>query len=83
MKAILEFDMAPNNENQFEEEQKLKLCLSATDMSIALWDISQLFRNELKYNENLSESEYKLLERLQSNFLETLDDNNIRYILNI
>ena len=83
MKAILEFDMAPNNENQFEEEQKLKLCLSATDMSIALWDTSQLFRNELKYNENLSESEYKLLERLQSNFLETLDDNNIRYILNI
>ncbi len=83
MKVILEFNMAPNNENQFEEEQKLKLCLSATDMSIALWDISQLFRNELKYNENLSESEYKLLERLQSNFLETLDDNNIRYILNI
>jgi len=78
MKATYEFDMG-----EPRERKQAILLLKAEDLAITLWDISQLFRNSLKYeglmrdNKYLTEDEYAVVEKLQERFNEILKDNDI------
>jgi hypothetical protein len=45
-------------------------------MYAALWDISQELRTLWKYEE-LSEEEWKIVERIRENFYDILEKNNI------
>ncbi|MCK5535405.1 MAG: hypothetical protein KAI79_01185 [Bacteroidales bacterium] len=81
MKAILEFDTS-----EPEQNRELKLAIKAEDMSIALWDIDQMFRNILKY-ENiahegyLTEEEYDVVEKLRKDFNDLLEERDIKMVL--
>lgn len=79
MKAILEFDIT--GDEQFEEKAKLNLALRSDDLSFAIWDTYQLFRGELKYNEELTEQEYKLVEGLRDKFIEIIEERNLQFVL--
>jgi hypothetical protein len=70
MKAKLEFDLP-------EDEFDYKLCNQASNMWSALIDFKDYLRNELKYNDKLTEGEYETLESLQTKFFEIISDNNI------
>ncbi len=79
MKHIIEFDMS--GENMYEEERKLKCMLSADEMSFALFDIDQYFHSQLKYNEELLEEEYTILEKARLAVVEILRERNILNVL--
>lgn len=76
LKAKLEFDL-----NEPEDYKKHKCYCAAEEMSIALWDIEQLFRQELKYNEDLNQDQYEIVSKLQSKFREILEERDIKFVL--
>jgi hypothetical protein len=69
MKAILEFDL-PDDQDEFTMATK------ASKYWVALWDISQRYRSKLKH-EQLSESEYLLIEAERDAFFEILEGHGI------
>lgn len=76
MKAILEFDLSDP-----DDRREHLLCIKANDMSIALWDIEAFFREELKYNEKLTEDQCKIIERIHKDILTIIDDHEINFVL--
>ena len=63
MKAILEFDLP-------EEQEEYKMANKGSDYFHALWDIDQeIFRKRVKYDDTLSDKEYKLVEKMREEFL--------------
>ena len=72
-KATLEFDLSEPH-----EQQELNLKLRATDMAIALWDVEQMFRHELKYNEDITDDQYTIVEKLQEKYFDMIDDRNLK-----
>ncbi len=76
MKAILEFEV-----DEPQDRKELKRVTSATEMSIALWDIDVMFRNKLKYDETLSEGEYDIISSLREDFWTILKDQDVEFIL--
>ena len=79
MKHIIEFDLS--GEDQIEESKRLKRCINSLDMEIAIWDILQEFRNEMKYNEDLSARDIELLDNMRSKMLQIIEDKDLGYIL--
>ena len=69
MKAKLTFNLP---EDKYEWENAIR----ADAMYAALWDISQELRTLWKYEE-LSEEEWKIVERIRENFYDILQKNNI------
>ena len=69
MKATLEFNL-PDDQNEFD------MAVQSGNMYAALWDISQDLRKLWKYEE-LSEEEWKMVERIRDKFYETLSDHQI------
>lgn len=69
MKATLEFNL-PEDQHEFD------LAIQGSKMYSALWDISQELRRLWKYEE-LSEEEWKMVERIRDKFYEILGDNQI------
>jgi hypothetical protein len=70
MEAILKFDLP-------EDDFEYRTCNQASDMWSALIDVKDYFRNELKYNDKLTEEEYKVLESAQTRFFDILTDNKV------
>ena len=70
MEAILKFDLP-------DDDFEYRTCNQASDMWSALIDIKDYFRNELKYNDKLTEEEYKVLESIQTRFFDILTDNKV------
>ena len=70
MKAILEFNL-PDDQHEFD------LAVQGSNMYSALWDISQELRTLWKYEE-LSEEEWKMVERIRDKFFEILDEYQIK-----
>jgi len=70
MKAKLTFNL-PEDQNEFD------LAIQGSKMYLALWDISQELRTLWKYEE-LSEEEWKMVERIRDKFYEILDENQIK-----
>ena len=70
MKAILEFNMP-------EDQVEFDFAVQGSKMYSALWDISQELRTIWK-REELSEEEFKIVERIRDKFYEILDENQIK-----
>lgn len=70
MKTIMEFNL-PQDQIEFD------LAIQGSKMYSALWDISQELRQLWKY-EQLSDAEFKMVERIRDKFHEILDENQIR-----
>lgn len=60
-----------------EDEKELILKTKSIEMAIAIWDVEQLFRNELKYNEELTDGEYKIVEGLQERYFEIINGHGV------
>lgn len=73
MKIILQFDTEKD-----EEINLHKTYIKAEDMSLALWDIKQMFRNRLKYG---IEEGYSEIEKLSENFFEILNNYDLNIII--
>jgi hypothetical protein len=58
MKITFEFDGDDSHE-------EAKMVFLARDFYSALWDIDQRCRTRMKYEENVSDEEYKLMEELR------------------
>lgn len=69
MKAKLTFNLP-------EEQHEWENAMRADAMFCALWDVSQELRTLWKYEE-LSEEEWKMVERIRDKFHEILSDHNI------
>jgi len=69
MKATLEFNL-PDDQHEFD------LAVQGSKMYSALWDISQELRAIWKHEE-LSDEEFKMVERIRNKFFEILEDNQI------
>jgi hypothetical protein len=70
MTATLTFNL-PDDQHEFD------LAVQGSKMYVALWDISQELRKLWKYEE-LSEEEWKMVERIRDKFFEILDENQIK-----
>lgn len=70
MKARLTFNL-PDDQAEFD------FAIQGGKMYSALWDISQELRKIWKYEE-LSEEEFKIIERIRDKFYEILDENQIK-----
>ena len=69
MKAVLKFNLP-------EDQAEFDFAVQGSKMYSALWDISQELRTLWKYEE-LSEEEWKIVERIRDNFYDILQRNNI------
>ena len=70
MKARLTFNLP-------EDQAEFDLAIQGSRMYSALWDISQELRTLWKYEE-LSDEEWKMVERIRNKFYEILDENQIK-----
>jgi len=69
MKAKLTFNLP-------EDQAEFDFATQGGNMYSALWDISQELRTLWKYEE-LSEEEWKIVERIRESFYDILQKNNI------
>lgn len=76
MIAKLEFDT-----DEPQQQRELKLCVKAVDMSIALWDIDQMFRRILKYDETITEDQDIIVEALRKEFWDILKNQDVEMAL--
>lgn len=60
-----------------EDQAEFDFAIQGSNMYSALWDISQELRTLWKYEE-LSEEEWKIVERIRNKFYEILDENQIK-----
>lgn len=78
MKIILEFDTEKD-----EEFQLHKTYIKAEDMSLALWDITQLLRGKVKYApDSMSEETYKELESIKEDIHSIINKYDLDNIVN-
>ena len=71
MKAILEFNL-PEDQNEYQ------MANDASNMFIALWDMSQWLRKQTKHiPDNMSDIELNTLEKCREEFINVLINNNI------
>ena len=77
MKVILEFDTEKDGESQL-----YKTYVKAEDMSIALWDITQLLRKERKYpKEEISSETYKKIEELEQSVWDIINEYDLTHLI--
>lgn len=69
MKVTIEF----NN----EEKDDLQTALDGYKWKLVAWDMSQKFREYLKYTE-LTNEEYTIVEKIKGDFFEFLDDYGLK-----
>ena len=72
MKAILEFNM-----DEIDDVTSHKRAIKSLDMILALSDFDNHLRSELKYNDNLSEVEYDLLDKTREKLYQIMNDHNV------
>ena len=77
MKVILEFDAEKDGESQL-----YKTYVKAEDMSIALWDITQLLRKRLKYeSDNFISQTYDELEKIQTEIWDIINEYDLTHLI--
>lgn len=67
---ILKFDSV-------EESEDARTALDGYKWKLAMWDLDQYLRGELKYNEKLLAHEDKVYEHLRDKIREILNDYNL------
>ena len=71
MKAILEFDL-PEDQESFDAANR------GMDWALVAWDMDQLLRNKLKYEEHVHDTR-KTLEEIRKTLNELLIDKGLNY----
>jgi len=71
MKAILEFNL-PEDEEQFDVASR------GVDWALIVWDIDQLLRKKLKYEEHVRDTR-NTLEELRKTLNDMLADKGLKY----
>jgi len=74
MKAILEFDLPEDNE-------EFNLAVKASAMSVVIWGINSKLRGILKYDENISDETYKMVEEIKTHLFELINENDLNSLL--
>lgn len=72
MEGILKFNLP-------EEETEFKMAVNVSNYFTTLWDMDQWLRSEIKYNDKLSEEEYKTFEKVREKLYVLLNENNITF----
>jgi hypothetical protein len=70
MEGILKFVLP-------EDEEAFKLAVSAGNLSSAIWEMDQWLRSQLKYNDNLTEQEYEIYEKVREEFHNIMTKNDV------
>jgi hypothetical protein len=70
-KIILEFD-------SIEEQDDARDALDGYKWKLAMWDIDQHLRSELKYNDNIEANVYDTLEKLRDEIRDILEGYGIQ-----
>jgi hypothetical protein len=71
-KAILEFDL-----NEVEDVTAHKRAVKAIDMAMALWDMDQYLRQQLKYNDKITGEVYDALDKAREQLREFMNQHNV------
>jgi hypothetical protein len=72
-KAILEFDLT-----EVDDELAFMRATKSLSLVLTLLDVEQYLRIQLKYNEdNLTDDQYKMLDKVRDRFYEILSENGI------
>lgn len=74
MKAILEFDL-----NDVDDSIGHKRAILANDMMGVLWAMDQHLRTQLKYNENLNQDQYDVLQEARDFLNEKMIERNLNF----
>jgi len=72
MKAVLEFDL--DNE---EDMTNYKMMNMATNMHVFIWQYDQELRRKVKYDDSLTDEQYKVWEQARELFYEKLNEYKI------
>ena len=72
VKAILEFDL-----NEVEDVTAHKRAVKAIDMAMALWDMDQYLRQQLKYNDKITGEVYDALDKAREQLREFMNQHNV------
>jgi hypothetical protein len=72
MKATLEFNM-----DEIDDVTAHKRAIKSLDVLFVLSDFDNHLRSELKYNENLSEVEYDLLDKTREKLYQIMNEHNV------
>jgi hypothetical protein len=71
-KAILEFDL-----NEVEDVTAHKRAVKAIDMAMALWDMDQYLRQQLKYNDKITGEVYDALDKAREQLRDFMNNHNV------
>lgn len=62
----------------FDEENELLTAINGYKYKLALWDLDQFLRSELKYNDKLTEQQYDYAQMLRDKLHEFINDYQIQ-----
>jgi hypothetical protein len=62
----------------FDDENDLIVAINGYKFKLALWDLDQFLRSELKYNDKLTAEQYDYAEMLREKLREILNDYQIQ-----
>jgi len=60
-----------------EQQEEMQRALDAGKYMSALWEFSNYLRSQYKYNDNLTEEQFKMVETIREKFYEIVNDENI------
>jgi hypothetical protein len=63
--------------DEIDDVTSHKRAIKSLDMILALSDFDNHLRSELKYNDNLSEVEYDLLDRTREKLYQIMNEHNV------
>jgi len=72
MKAILEFNME-------DDKHDFQLAIDAPKWYVLAWEIDQYLRNRMKYEENISNDEYKAVEAAREKLIELMNESGLLF----
>jgi hypothetical protein len=61
----------------FDDEHDLLVAINGYKFKLALWDLDQFLRSELKYNDKLTQEQYDYAEMLRDKLHEFINDYNV------
>ena len=70
MKAILEFNLP-------EDKVDFDLALQGSDWKHVCWEMDQLLRKRVKYDEGLTEEQLEVYEDMRGEFWRMMKENNV------
>jgi len=73
-KIILKFDT-----NDPEDREEFNRCSRASDLCFLLWDFDQHLREQIKYNENLTEEQANTYEEIREKLYDMMEEKGLNF----